>query len=477
MSPRLPRLGIRARFALSIGATVLVAGLALSAFVHGTVSNALEAELHERALALISELVERATPEAVRSDTASLQLVVDDLATRKDVAYAVIVGSSGRVLASSFPSGLPRDLARLFEQPRPSASEEIAFLTEQGEIHDHVGLLIDGRLGTAHIGLDQTRIQRQAIRQSHLVLAHTMGATLTCASLAFLIAHLATRPLRKLAAAIRTVGTDQPVPQPAQRRRDEIGQLARAFAAMLERLEQKQAQVDAANRLVVQAERMAVVGQLASGVAHEIGNPLHAGRQFLSSLREDPDQHARYVDLLDQALGRIDRVISQLLSYAGERALEPVLGDPAELVRQTIDFMRYDHRIRTIDVELDLPADLPMALLDPSTVQQVLVNLAVNALDAMAGAGTLTIRGRAVEHQGRAMVSLTVADDGPGVPAEIAERLFDPFFTTKEPGKGTGLGLSVSQELMAAQGGFLRHLPGEGPWATFEILLPVREDA
>jgi two-component system, NtrC family, sensor kinase len=476
-APRPRILGIRARFAIPIATVVLVTGLSLALFIHGTVAISFEEELHRRSHAMVSELVQRSTPEAVRNDLAALDLVAQDISARQDVAYVAIIGASGEVLASSFPAGVPTDLTRIFETPRARPDDELAFRTDDGEVHDLAGQLIDGRLGTIHLGLRQGRIREEAARQSHLVMAHTAGGALVATLLAILTAHLVTRPLRALAAATDQVGTDQPVQIPPVRRGDELGQLAQAFEDMVRRLEQKQAQIDAANRMVVQAERMAVVGQLAAGVAHEIGNPLHAGRQFLEGLEDDPSQAERYLGLLNQALGRIDKVIGQLLSYSSERSLELEPTPVEEVIRQAIDFMRYDQRVRAVEIEPRIEPHLPMAVVDPSVMQQVLVNLLVNALDALDGIGHIDISAELVTHDGGPMVLLAVEDSGPGVPADVAEHLFDPFFTTKDPGKGTGLGLSVSQELVAAQGGSLRYRPSEDGGARFEILLPAQEEA
>jgi len=476
-SPRPRILGIRGRFALPIATVVMATGIALALFIHGTVSISFEEELHRRSHAMVSELVQRSTPEAVRNDLAALELVVRDISAREDVAYVAIIGASGQVLASSFSAGLPTDIVAIFETSREHPDDELAFMTEQGEVHDLAGQLIDGRLGTVHLGLGLGRIREEAVRQSHLVIAHTAGSAIIATLLAILTAHLVTKPLRALAAATDQVGTGQPVQIPVIRPGDELGRLAQAFGAMVQRLEHKQAQVDAANRLVVQAERMAVVGQLSAGVAHEIGNPLHAGRQFLEGLKDNPEQTERYLDLMDQALSRIDKVIGQLLSYSAERSLEPEPSSVEDLVHQAIDFMRLDHRVRAVEIEPVLEPDLPWAIMDTNTVQQVLVNLLVNALDALDGQGRILISAaRHTGPDGQPMVLLAVEDSGPGVPAEVEPHLFDPFFTTKDPGKGTGLGLSVSQELVAAQGGTLRYLRGD-PGARFEILLPAQEPA
>ncbi len=148
------------------------------------------------------------------------------------------------------------------------------------------------------------------------------------------------------------------------------------------------------------------------------------------------------------------------------------------MIHQAIDFMRYDHRVRAIELEARIEPGLPLVVLDAGITQQVLVNLLVNALDAMDGYGHISVSASRCESRELGpRVMIAVEDTGPGVPDDVAPHLFDPFFTTKDPGKGTGLGLSVSQELVAAQGGTLSYRPDADGGARFEILLPAQEDA
>jgi len=466
------------KFALPVSVAILLLGITTALLVRQAVQSSLDAELHRRSQALVAELALRATSETLRDDVVGLDEAVQDFTARDDVAYAVVIGTSGHVLASSFPTGVPDDLVTLFETARPHEALPVSFRSERGVVNDYVGRMIEGRLGIVHLGVDQLRIRALAHQQGQLVLGLTSLAAVAAGLIAVLTAHLVTQPLRQLAAAASQVGTEDVRPPSLPDRADEVGELARSFEEMLDRLDQKQAQIEVANRLVVQAERLAVVGKLASGVAHEIGNPLHAGRQFLEALKEHPERSERYVDLLDQAFERTDRVISQLLSYSAEQELELRSTEPGPVVEQALDFLRYDHRTRDVELRVELQPDLPRVRLDTSAIQQVLVNLVVNALDALEGHGSIVVSGRRErDDRGRLHVVLGVADSGPGVPAELAPRLFDPFFTTKEPGQGTGLGLSVSQDLVAAQGGRLVYLPGPQGGACFEIWLGTEENA
>jgi len=232
---------------------------------------------------------------------------------------------------------------------------------------------------------------------------------------------------------------------------------------------------------LVQAQKMEAIGQLVAGVAHELNNPLASIVAFSQLLRTDPQlpQDLRHqADMLVQEANRTRVIVKNLLDFARARPAERVATDLRPLVDSVVDLQSYSFGIGGLQVVVDIPADLPPILLDRSQFQQVLVNLTVNAAQAIHEAGrpgTLRIVARSsVEPDGQGVVRIEISDDGPGVPPELLDRLFMPFVTTRAPGRGTGLGLSVSFGIVAGHGGTLRHEPGPGGvGATFIIELPV----
>lgn len=471
------RVNIRAKLALPVALAVMGLGLGGAFLVRRSLEHSLEEELDRRALALVSELALRATHEALVEDVVGLDRIVADVMTRDDVRYVVVIGASGYVMASSFQAGVPTDLIGVFETPRDHITSPVDFRTADGVTRDYVAQMIEGRLGTVHLGVEQARIHNQARERGRAVLLLGLLAALGASLLSFVIAHLATDPLRRLADAASRVGKGDLSARSGVDSGDEVGDLAARFDEMVERLADGQARLELAHRQMVRTERLAVAGQVASGVAHEIGNPLHAARQFSEALRDNPGDRERYLPLIDEALGRIDKVISQMLGFSAERTLDPRSTDVDEVVRGALDFVRYDPRSRDVLLEA-APSDRPAtAIVDPDALSQVLINLVVNALDAVGGEGRIRVATEVREDGGeRSSVVVAVADDGPGIPAHLRERIFEPFYTTKDVGQGTGLGLSVSQELLAVQGGqlVLRSEPGEG--STFEVWLPTVEE-
>ncbi|HUG47717.1 MAG TPA: PAS domain S-box protein [Candidatus Limnocylindria bacterium] len=251
----------------------------------------------------------------------------------------------------------------------------------------------------------------------------------------------------------------------------------RLLAQLRDLTEQERMQAE-----LLQAQKMEALGQLISGVAHELNNPLSAIVAFSQLLRSDerlPADLVRDADLLMQEADRTRRIVQNLLDFARQRPPERQPASLKTLVERTLELHSYALRAGSISVLQDIPDTLPPVDVDPGQIQQVLLNLTLNAIQAIRSAargGTLSISaGVECDEAGQDRVRLTIADDGPGVSASVQPHLFEPFFTTKAIGEGTGLGLSVSYGIVAAHAGRLFHEAGEGGGATFILELPAGE--
>jgi PAS domain S-box-containing protein len=231
------------------------------------------------------------------------------------------------------------------------------------------------------------------------------------------------------------------------------------------------------------AEVLAQFGVLASGLAHEIGTPMNVilGRAELVRGRlQDPD-NLRHLDVIIEQVERIARLIRQLLSLTRAHPIERRPTDLNRVVAQTLDVVQTHIRQRKITVDLRLDPKLPIAELDPDAMGQLVLNLMVNAIDAIGeGAGTVIVTtGPGVATAGSAWVEeveIAVADTGCGIPPEHLEQIFAPFFTTKDPGRGTGLGLSVVQGIVRDHGGEILVESVVRKGTTFRARLPVRAE-
>jgi two-component system NtrC family sensor kinase len=309
----------------------------------------------------------------------------------------------------------------------------------------------------------------QALRDARALL---VGITLFDGGLVLLFGALFIRrvvePIEALSASARRVAAGEldVAPQAALATRDEVAHLVDDFNRMTASLRRQREQM-------VAQEKLVTVGRLAAGVAHEVGNPLAAVLGYVDLLLHDEPADGERREPLERIRKETDRIrgiVADLLEYSRplQGSVEAVrVGDAVEVA---LSLVRPQPRFGEVEVVRELSDDVPAVAAAQNRLVQVLLNLLLNAADAMGGRGRITITARA---DGSDAVELRVADSGPGVPAELRAQIFDPFFTTKEPGQGTGLGLSISRSIVEAYGGTLTVADGAGGGATFVVRLPT----
>jgi two-component system NtrC family sensor kinase len=228
---------------------------------------------------------------------------------------------------------------------------------------------------------------------------------------------------------------------------------------------------------LLQSEKMASVGQLVSGVAHELNNPLTGVMGFAQLLltRDLEDTVRAQIQTIYGEAERAAKIVQNLLSFARRRKPTKEMADINALLQRVLELRSYDFTIRNIALDLTLDPRMARVWVDPDQVQQVFFNVIKNAEQAMidsAGGGKLTVVTRGSAEN----VRISISDDGPGIPPDIQRRIFDPFFTTKEVGQGTGLGLTICYSIIDEHGGriWTENAPGGGG-AVFNIELPIRE--
>jgi PAS domain S-box-containing protein len=284
--------------------------------------------------------------------------------------------------------------------------------------------------------------------------------------------------------AMRADGTLLPVELAITEVRLPARRLFTAHVRDLTEAHRTRAELERQREALHQSEKLAALGSLLAGVAHELNNPLSIVTGQALMLREAANGAARQGAIfkefaersakIEAAADRCARIVKTFLAMARQRQAERRTVRVPALVEGVLDLLTYGLRTAGIEIVVDLAADLPAIRADADQIQQVLVNLIVNAkqaLEEMQGPRRIMIR--AVTEGEPAQIVFTVADNGPGVTADIRGRIFDPFFTTKPQGTGTGIGLAVSRGLVEAHGGTLILAPPDGRGATFVMRLPV----
>ena len=278
--------------------------------------------------------------------------------------------------------------------------------------------------------------------------------------------------------AQRTVDGQQPIAIQTYPVRDDSGQVRSVISISRVITQEKQLQAQLAFH-----EKMAAFGQLAAGIAHELGNPLASIDAQLQRAEADPDRARQSVPVVRKEVGRMSRLLRELVDFSRRKRSEVHLASVNQIVDDVLKLVEHDPRARGVELVRELAPELPGVRIVEDHLVQVLLNLGLNALDALGGRGRVVLSTRlgpgtdggseAEAEPGRAVVEVRVSDTGTGVPLEIRDRLFQPFHTTKAAGRGTGLGLFVSKRIVDELGGSLT-LEQTGPAGTvFLVRLPV----
>jgi len=480
----------------------------------------------------ISGAIASATWHAMLADNReSAYQVMQTIAAKQGIRRVRIYNKEGRVMFSTPPS--PEKvvdkkaeacfLCHASEQPlvrvdaptrarvvhRPDGGRTLAMVTpiynepacSNASCHAHPET--QNVLGVLDVGLDMKLVDEQ-VRRIELRTAFftSLAVLLVGVCAAVFTRRFVAKPLARLTDATRHVAEmqlDRPI---ALTSSEELSDLARSFNEMRRRLsvamdelnaltrgleekvEERTEQLKVAQQKLMQADRLASLGQLAASVAHEINNPL-SGVLNLSMLmqrilKEDgipKGREAEFRKYLDQVVAetsRTGRIVSDLLAFSRRGTPQQVEVDLNAIVGRTLSLVSHKLKLMSVEAECALDAALPHLLADGSQLQQVVMNLVLNGAEATRkkGAGRLRVSTRATERKQE--VVLEVRDDGEGMSPELKERIFEPFFTTKDEGKGVGLGLAVVYGIVQAHGGDIEVESTPGKGTLFRVTLPVR---
>jgi two-component system, NtrC family, sensor kinase len=357
----------------------------------------------------------------------------------------------------------------------------------------------DGDIGApAQLG-KRPNVAKELGRLRRIVLFYMItGAAMALALSYFAVSRFVVHPLGLVKRAVEQVAEGRLETETPIAGSGEIVELAVSFNRMtrtlrdqraelkeqLAAIEKSAADLRGAQDQLIRAAKLASVGTLAAGVAHEIGNPLAGVLGLLDALDGEGDTAAagRYRELIRKEVRRIDRIIADLLAYARPARGEPVGGEtcrPLAALEHVRALLGAQKLFDGIALGIALPEGVSVAM-SRDDLTQLLVNLLLNAAHAMGGRGEISISAERIDGWrpafgavSRPALALAVADDGPGVPDEIADRVFDPFFTTKADGSGTGLGLAICQSLCARAGAEIVLDKAHNPGARFVVTIPM----
>lgn len=313
----------------------------------------------------------------------------------------------------------------------------------------------------------------------------TISQIVVAAALALVLGMLFIgRPVSRLAAKARRVGTGDLAGPLKLRQRDELGELATEINLMCDRLAEERSAREAATDQLRHADRLTTVGKLASGIAHELGTPLNVVSGRARLIRDGEVDGAEAVDsarIVAEQADRMTAMIRQLLDFARPRALQKSQVNVTSLAARVAELVATIAKTAQVEIKAPEHDDSLRVEADDGQLNQVLINLVVNAIQATPKGGTVIVTSKRVEQSappyvesaGKQWLAIAIADTGIGMDAETRGRIFEPFFTTKAVGDGTGLGLSVTWGIVREHGGWIDVDSAPGKGATFTVYLPV----
>ncbi|RMF44873.1 MAG: HAMP domain-containing protein [Deltaproteobacteria bacterium] len=443
-----------------------------------------------RSAHLLLTTVEKAIFNSMRvGNSYDVQNILEMVGRSHSVATVRIFHPDGTILKSSRPTEIGRRL-RSFDLTlyqnnrvegvfkvdgkdvlglvRPIVTDEQCFLCH-GEGRKVVGVL------DLNFSLEQMTDQIWESYQSFM-LHMVVTILILSGGISFLLLRFVRRPMEEMADKMALVEQGDLSVRLEPRYADEMGSLIRSFNSMVDKLQRAREELEEVHyRQMQRADRLASVGEMATGLAHEIKNPLAGISGAISVLAQDfpeDDPRREVVDQVLEQIARLNKTVTDLLYFGRPGKPEMTWVDINNLIKETLFFISQHPEARNIHRVKELARELPPALVDAKQIQQVLFNIIINAIQAMEEGGTLTVHSSVkTGPRGRELIHVEIRDTGPGIAPDMLDRIFTPFHTTKN--QGTGLGLAICKQLVEQHGGTIGVESEVGEGTVFTIELPV----
>ena len=331
------------------------------------------------------------------------------------------------------------------------------------------------RWGSLVIGFDNTQTYNQIRASFYLLLFLALSAIIITLAILYFLINRILSSLKEFVAEIDKVDLDYISPTRLKPRNDEIGYLIEHFEMLKQRLKDSKVELENVQNQIFQAEKLASIGRLASGVAHEVNNPLNGMHFCVYGIQNDIDnkqQTKEYLNLIDEGLTQIESVVTKLLGYSRQTKASKEELDLGKEIKIVLDLLDYRIKEKNVQVTCSMPDQLSGIKADPNLIREMLMNLLLNSLDAVDKEGEIKVTVH-LNEEGDCVIS--IRDNGIGIEATEMEKIFEPFYTTKDTGKGTGLGLSVTHGIIDSHGGTIEVKSEPGVYTEFIITLPRKD--
>lgn len=432
----------------------------------GIASGAIAREQMELGEDFARLVAHQATNAVLTDDQVELQDIVARATEGRHVAYCFIE-RNGELLASSFADRTPEALVGLRGRQGLSDGAPIIVRDASLRIVDVAAPMLGGSAGWVRLGLDMRTMAETRRRMAVRLGLQALGVIAVGVLVALLVGRRMARPVGELLAAADRLDPRDDVRHVSVRGSDELGELSERFNSMVDRLKVAHEEHQASIRKSAESQRLAALGSLMAGVAHEVNNPLAGLKNCVSALKKNelpPQSEAEYLELMSTSVDRIEEIVCRLLDFGRPQPLRLKPETPERLAREAASLVLPLVKARQVALEVSVEEGAhKLVLADRHQITQALLNLLLNALYVTPTGGR--VRLSVWRRDGRCGVG--VVDEGPGIPVPLRGRVLDPFFSTKPEGEGTGLGLTVTRAIVDAHGGELTfEFPERGTVAT-----------
>lgn len=489
------------KFTIAIAATVALFGSINLYFLNYAVYDLFEKELTRHGSTTGRFIAERSISPILYDDLAALNsMVSENKRIDSSIAYIFILDKNQSVLAHTFETAAPLQLieANLPEEDNASTIKVKDKQANGKTIRDMAIPIMEGNLGTVRLGLYEENYFSSIHDTTQIFLFMVLLFLLIGILGAFIFSYIITKPIKLISSTadkldLNTLqGMDfQQVDLNNQKVvrlknllnvRDEIDTLTSKFNEMVARLQHTYKELQTAQVSLFQSEKMASLGALSAGIAHEINNPIAGIQNCVRRISEAPDnikQNERYLEMMAEAVDKIEKVVGGLLNYSRKRELTLEEVNLAEIIENTLLLASYQLEKSGIAVVSNFPDKIPAVKGSPNHLEQVALNLVLNSADAIKERQQKEpeLKGEIIFTMLSAgeYVRLEVSDNGIGVPEDQLKFIFDPFFTLKKIRQGTGLGLSVCYNIIEQHSGEIIPYLKNGGGMRFVISLPAAQ--
>jgi two-component system NtrC family sensor kinase len=490
------------KFTIALVLIVVTFGSINALLIWKSVSSSLEAELDKRARFIAKSIASQAVTPLLYDDYVTLQKLLDDIKeTDPTISYAFILSGKGKVIAHTFEDNVPSSLIKVNPVSSPGEVNTVLINPKNFDgnlIRDLTTPILDKSIGVVRIGLEEEGIQEEANGTINTLLGMVFFFLVVGILGALGFAYIITNPIKMISGAADKIDLNA-----LQRREkirikirqkildkwkiffraeDEIDLLSQKFNDMIERLEKTYEELRKTQASLLQSEKLASIGTLVAGIAHEINNPVAGMQNCIRRIAKDPsnyEQTKKYLALMENASSKIDKVVNGLLNYSRKQDYVFKKVDLSNLIENALLLASFKLEKSRIIIEKKISRSYFVEC-SQTHIEQVLLNLLLNSIDAInervASEPNAPRRITFDVRENNKFVILRVQDTGKGIGNEYIDKIFDPFFTTKKVGEGTGLGLSISYNIIKEHNGEIRveSTPDEG--TTFIIYLQKESD-